>query len=95
MTTFPKTEIYGLASKMQRNAVSVPSNIAERSKRQTKADFRQLLSIALGSLAELETQYEIARRLGLVKKSAGDKIEPCLVKVSEMLTVLTIRTKDL
>lgn len=62
--TFPKSEIFGLASQMQRAAVSVPSNIAEgNALRQTKAYLRHL-SIASGSLAELETQLEIAERLG-------------------------------
>jgi four helix bundle protein len=62
--TFPKTEIYGLASQMQRAAVSIPSNIAEgHGLKQTQAYARHL-AIANGSLTELETQLEIARRLG-------------------------------
>jgi four helix bundle protein len=62
--SFPKTEVYGLASQMQRAAVSVPSNIAEgHGLKQTQAYGRHL-AIASGSLTELETQLEIARRLG-------------------------------
>ena len=62
--TFPKTENYGLASQMQRAAVSVPSNIAEgHGLKQTQAYARHL-AIANGSLTELEMQLEIARRLG-------------------------------
>ena len=62
--TFPKAEIYGLASQMQRAAVSIPSNIAEgHGLKQTQAYARHL-AIANGSLTELETQLEIARRLG-------------------------------
>lgn len=62
--TFPKSETFGLASQMQRAAVSIPSNIAEgNALRQTKAYLRHL-AIASGSLAELETQLEIAGRLG-------------------------------
>ena len=62
--TFPKSETYGLASQMQRAAVSIPSNIAEgHALKQTQAYGRHL-AIANGSLAELETQLEIARRLG-------------------------------
>lgn len=61
---FPKSEVYGLASEMQRAAVSVPSNIAEgHALKQTQAYVRHL-AIASGSLAELQTQLEIARRLG-------------------------------
>jgi len=64
--TFPKHETYGLASQMRRAAVSVPANIAEgHIRKQTKA-FLNHLSIALGSLAELQRELEIALRLGYV-----------------------------
>jgi len=64
--SFPKTEVYGLANQMQRAAVSVPSNIAEgHGLKQTQAYARHL-AIANGSLTELETQLEIARRLGYI-----------------------------
>jgi four helix bundle protein len=63
---FPKSEVYGLAGQMQRASVSVPSNIAEgQALKQTQAYSRHL-AIASGSLAELETQLEIANRLGYV-----------------------------
>ena len=62
--TFPKTEVYALASQMQRAAVSIPCNIAEgHGLKQTQAYARHL-AIANGSLTELETQLEIAQRLG-------------------------------
>ncbi len=61
---FPKTEAYGLASQMQRAIVSIPSNIGEgHALKQTQAYTRHL-AIANGSLAEPETQLEIANRLG-------------------------------
>ena len=61
---FPKYETYGLASQVQRAAVSIPSNIAEgHALKQTQAYSRHL-AIASGSLAEVETQIEIACRLG-------------------------------
>ena len=62
--SFPRSEIYGLASQMQRAAVSVPSNIAEGSGKDSNRDFARFLVIALGSLYELETQIEIAHRRG-------------------------------
>jgi four helix bundle protein len=64
---FPKSEMYGLASQMQRASVSIPSNIAEgHGLKQTQAFLRHLV-IATGSLCELETQLEIADRLGYLK----------------------------
>jgi len=60
---FPKSEIYGLTSQMRRSAISIPSNIAEGSRRGTRKDYRHFLQIAFGSGAELETQIEIAKKL--------------------------------
>jgi four helix bundle protein len=60
---FPREEIYGLTSQVRRAAVSIPSNIAEGQGRRTTADFIRHLSIAYGSLLELETQVLIATRL--------------------------------
>lgn len=58
---FPKNEEYALSSQLRRAAVSIPSNIAEGSKRSTKKDFLQFLHIASGSAAELETQLLIGK----------------------------------
>ncbi len=64
--SFPKSEVYGLASQMQRSSVSIPSNIAEGFRRRHNKEYKQFLNIALGSCGELETQIEIARRLGYI-----------------------------
>ena len=61
---FPKAELYGLTGQMRRAAVSFPSNIAEGAARATKKEFAHFLVIARGSLSELETQIEIAKKLG-------------------------------
>ena len=60
---FPKHELHGLVSRMQRAAVSIPSNIAEGQTREYTKEYLHHLSIARSSLAELETQLEIALRL--------------------------------
>jgi four helix bundle protein len=61
--TFPKSETFGLSAQMRSAAVSIPSNIAEGQARNSSKQFLQFLSFALGSLAELETQLELAHRL--------------------------------
>jgi four helix bundle protein len=60
---FPAREVYGLASQMRRAAVSIPSNIAEGYTKEGTREYLYHLSIAQGSLAELQTQIEIAGRL--------------------------------
>ena len=74
---FPKNENYGLSSQMQRSAVSIPSNIAEGAARQGKKEYIHFLYIALGSLAELETQIIIAKEIAYLENSVyfENKIE--------------------
>lgn len=62
--SFPKDEKYGLTSQLRRAAVSIPSNIAEGAGRKGGKEYIQFLYIALGSLAELDTQLILAERLG-------------------------------
>ncbi len=63
---FPRSELYGLTSQLRRAAVSVPSNIAEGHTRATTKEYLNWISMAQASLAEVETQLEIASRLGYV-----------------------------
>jgi four helix bundle protein len=67
---FPREELYGLTSQIRRSAVSVPSNIAEGHCRNGRREFVHHLSIALGSLGELETQLILAQRLGYLGENA-------------------------
>jgi four helix bundle protein len=75
---FPKEEKFGLSSQMSRAGVSIPSNIAEGCRGSNK-ELKQYLNIALGSSFELETQLEIAHRVGYVNmelyRSLMDKIQ--------------------
>jgi len=67
--SFPKFEMFGLSSQMQRAAVSVPSNIAEGHARDSTKEFLRFISIAMGSLAEIETQIILAHQLNYIEES--------------------------
>lgn len=71
---FPDSEKFGLISQMQRAAVAIPSNIAEGSKRNHRAEYLQFLAIASGSAAELETQLLLARDLFRSKIDFGQAL---------------------
>jgi four helix bundle protein len=68
--TFPREELYGLSLQMRRCAVSIPSNIAEGAARGGSREFLHYLTMARGSLSELETQVVIARELGYLDDTA-------------------------
>ena len=80
---FPKSELYGLSQQMRRAAVSIPSNIAEGYGRKHKAEYNQFLSIAYGSLLELETQFLLANDLKYL--NGNQSIEQLLKEVGSML----------
>jgi len=63
-SNFPEEEKFGITNQIRRAAVSVPSNIAEGAGRSSSKEFIHFLSIALGSLAEIETQFILSVRLG-------------------------------
>jgi len=85
---FPKEEMFGLTSQMRRCVVSIPSNIAEGFARFHKKEFKNFLSIALGSCAELETQIDIACRLKYLEARKGSILIEKVVYVSRMIEVL-------
>jgi len=75
---FPKEETYGLISQMRRAAVSAPSNIAEGAADRSTEQFKNFLSIAVGSLNELSTQIEIALRIGYINQMSQDRAQKLL-----------------
>jgi len=85
---FPASERYGLISQMRRAAVSVPSNIAEGYGRRTPRQRHQFLENALGSLFELETQFELSSRLGLLSPTAVQEIASEIASIGRGLTAL-------
>lgn len=85
---FPKDECYGLVSQMQRAAVSIPSNIAEGNERNSAKEFAHFLSIARGSLAELETQIIIAEKLEYIKTNQSNNILSSCHEIGRMINGL-------
>lgn len=90
---FPAHEQYGLVSQMRRAAVSIPSNIAEGAGRNGHREFARFLSIARGSLSELDTQHQIAIRLGYAKPG-NEQAELLLVRVGKLLSGLHKKLKE-
>jgi four helix bundle protein len=86
--TFPRSEMFGLASQMQRAAVSVPSNIAEGHTRAYTREYLHHVAIAHGSLAELQTQLDVALRLGFVNPVAQLKLATQATSLSKQLSAL-------
>ncbi|MFO1395143.1 MAG: four helix bundle protein [Steroidobacteraceae bacterium] len=87
---FPSFEMYGLGAQLRRAAVSVPSNVAEGTARRTTREFISFLHIARGSLAELETQVFLARRLGYLDDTMALTVSPKIDEVGRLLNA-TIR----
>ena len=93
----PREETYALSDQIRRAAVSIPSNIAEGHARQSQKEFLQLLCIARGSRAELETQLLLAQRLGYFCAVPQDLLESTmdlLDEISRMLYTLTSRLSN-
>jgi len=86
--SFPKSEVYGLTSQIRRAAVSIPANIAEGQGRQHSKEFLQHLSIAYGSLAELETHMQIAKRLEYIDVNQLSKVLDWSAEIGRMLNGL-------
>ena len=91
---FPKEETYGLTIQLRRAAVSIPSNIAEGQGRYTTGDFVRFLSIANGSLRELETQVTIAGRLHYIGKNEETTIIESAAEVGRLLNGLIRSLKN-
>ena len=92
---FPREEIYSLTSQIRRAAVSIPSNIAEGQGRRTTSDFLRHLSIAYGSLREVETQLLIAQRLSYLTAAQLEPVMAYAGEVGRLLNGLMNSLSDL
>jgi four helix bundle protein len=91
----PRSERFGLITQIQRSAVSVPANIAEGYGRRHTGEYVHHLSIANGSLKELETHLLISVRLGYLRRSEIEKALNFSAEVGKMLTVLIQKLRTL
>jgi four helix bundle protein len=83
--TFPKSEVFGLAAHIRKSAVSIPSNVAEGHNRRSSPAYASFIAIAMGSQAELETQIELARRLGMGKAADAVRLLDVAAEVGRIL----------
>ena len=82
----PKHELYGIADQMRRAAVSIPSNIAEGAARESDKEFKRFLYIAMGSAAELETQFIICQAVGYLD---SEVVEDRIQQISTVKVMLS------
>ena len=85
---FPSEERFGLVSQMRKSGVSIPSNVAEGAARKSKKEFVNFLYVSSGSLAELDTQLELAKRLEFVDDETYKKLDEKLLEEDKVLSGL-------
>lgn len=81
----PKEEMYGISDQIRRSAVSIPSNIAEGQSRNSVKEFIQFLSIARGSLAELETQLLICIKVNMLSEDNIAEAKNITIEIGKMI----------
>ena len=92
--SWPSDERFGLISQVRRAAVSVPSNIAEGCARRSTPEFLRFLSIARGSLAEVETQLILAQRLAYIEEIELTRLLEAADEISRMLSGLISKLEE-
>ena len=86
--SFPHEELFGMTAQIRRASASIPANIAEGRGRQGTKEFLRFLSVAPGSLVELETHLQLSHRVALLSKARLDELLAGTDKISRMLTAL-------
>ena len=92
--SFPKNETYALVSQLNRAAVSIASNIAEGSSRNSGKDFSHFLEMALGSAFEVETQLNIAKRIGYINDEVNDIFDR-ISKLEKQLNIFINKVRSM
>ena len=92
--SFPAGERFGLTSQLRRAAASVPTNIAEGSKRRGRMDYARFLNIAEGSLAETEYLVILSRDLKYLDATSAGSLLAEIDEIARMLNVLRTRVED-
>lgn len=85
-STFPANEKFGVVSQMTRAAVSIPSNIAEGAGRNSKKEFANFLSIAVGSIFELHTQIVICEQIGYIDEKTAQELDNQTFTLQQQIT---------
>jgi four helix bundle protein len=83
--TFPREEIFGMASQLRRASLSISSNIAEGAGRKSKKDFKQFVHIASGSLNEVESLLHICSRLNLITADLYKELNESTERVGRLI----------
>jgi four helix bundle protein len=91
---FPNGERFGLTSQLRRAAISSPANIAEGRCRLGRAEYRHFVSIARESTGELDTELELAARLGFLNAADATVLRETMTSVGRMLTNLAKSLRD-
>lgn len=92
--SFPSEERFGITSQMRRSSVSIPSNIAEGTARNSSKSFSNCLDISLGESFELETQGIIANRVGILSEEKFTTFSEELSEVQKMIIGLKNTIED-
>ena len=91
--SLPKDELFALTNQIRRAAISVPSNIAEGYGRQSKKEYQQFLSIANGSVCEIETQLLLCVRLGYLTEENTRETFQLLSEIGKMIIAIKQKLK--
>ena len=92
--TLPDSEKFGLIPQIKRCSISIPSNIAEGSAKDSQKDFVRFLQISLGSAFELETQLEICHQLSFINEKVINKLVKEIVIIQKRINALIKYSKS-